>query len=53
MGRNEAYPLAADTTLTLKLEPYDLLVLADIYSLIAYYLRHRDEVRAYLKRRAE
>ena len=28
-------------------------VLADVYSVIAYYLGHRDEVRAYLKRRAE
>jgi uncharacterized protein (DUF433 family) len=32
---------------------YDTLVLADVYTVIAYYLRHRDEVRAYLKRRAE
>jgi uncharacterized protein (DUF433 family) len=32
---------------------YDTLVLADIYAVIAYYLRHRDEVRAYLKRRKE
>src|ERR1700728_3878552 len=32
---------------------YDTLVLADVYAVIAYYLRHRDEVRAYLKRRAE
>src|SRR6184192_4166816 len=32
---------------------YDTLVLADTYAVIAYYLRHRDEVRAYLKRRAE
>ena len=32
---------------------YDTLELADIYAAIAYYLRHRDEVRAYLKRRAE
>ena len=32
---------------------YDTLVLADVYSVIAYYLWHRDEVRAYLKRRAE
>lgn len=32
---------------------YDTLVLADIYAVIAYYLRHRDAVRAYLKRRAE
>jgi uncharacterized protein (DUF433 family) len=32
---------------------YDTLALADVYAVIAYYLRHRDEVRAYLKRRAE
>src|SRR5437870_7155718 len=32
---------------------YDTLVLADVHTVIAYYLRHRDEVRAYLKRRAE
>src|SRR5262245_35045990 len=32
---------------------YDTLVLADVYAVIAYYLRHRDEVRAYLKRREE
>jgi uncharacterized protein (DUF433 family) len=32
---------------------YDSLVLADVYAVIAYYLRHRDEVRAYLKRREE
>ncbi len=32
---------------------YDTLVLADVYGVIAYYLRHRDEVRAYLKRRGE
>lgn len=30
---------------------YDTLELADIYAVIAYYLRHRDEVRGYLKRR--
>jgi uncharacterized protein (DUF433 family) len=35
------------------LRAYDTLVLADAYAVIAYYLRHRDEVRAYLKRRAE
>lgn len=28
-------------------------MLADVHALIAYYLRHRDVVRAYLKRRAE
>ena len=32
---------------------YDTLVLADVHAVIAYYLRHHDEVRAYLKRRAE
>ena len=32
---------------------YDTLVLADVHAVIAYYLRHRDEVRVYLKRRAE
>jgi len=32
---------------------YDTLVLADVYAVISYYLRHRDEVRAYLKRRQE
>jgi hypothetical protein len=32
---------------------YDTLVLADVHATIAYYLRHRDEVRAYLKRRQE
>src|SRR5713226_796506 len=32
---------------------YDTLILADVHAVIAYYLRHRDEVRAYLKQRAE
>ena len=32
---------------------YDTLDLADVHAVIAYYLRHRDEVRAYLKRREE
>src|SRR5437868_1681034 len=32
---------------------YDTLVLADVHAVIAYYLRHRDEVRAYLMRRKE
>jgi uncharacterized protein (DUF433 family) len=32
---------------------YDTLELADVHAAIAYYLRHRDEVRAYLKRRRE
>ncbi len=32
---------------------YDTLLLADAHAVIAYYLRHREEVRAYLKRRAE
>jgi hypothetical protein len=29
------------------------LALADVHATIAYYLRHRDEVRAYTKRRQE
>lgn len=32
---------------------YNTLALADVYAVIAYYLRHRDEVRAYLKWRGE
>jgi uncharacterized protein (DUF433 family) len=32
---------------------YDTLVLADVHAVIAYYLRHREEVRTYLKRREE
>jgi hypothetical protein len=32
---------------------YDSLVLSEVYAVIAYYLRHHDEVRAYLKRRQE
>jgi uncharacterized protein (DUF433 family) len=32
---------------------YDTLLLADVHAVIAYYLRYRDEVRAYLKRRQE
>ena len=32
---------------------YDTLALADVHAVIAYYLRHRDAVRAYLERRAE
>jgi uncharacterized protein (DUF433 family) len=32
---------------------YDTLVLADVHAVIAYYLRYRDEVRTYLKRREE
>jgi uncharacterized protein (DUF433 family) len=32
---------------------YDTLALADVHAVITYYLRHRDEVRAYLKRRGE
>jgi len=32
---------------------YDSLALADVHAVIAYYLRHRDEVRVYLKRRAD
>ena len=30
---------------------YDTLQLADVHDAIAYYLRHREEVKAYLKRR--
>ncbi len=30
---------------------YDTLELADVHAALAYYLRHRDEVRTYLKRR--
>jgi hypothetical protein len=30
---------------------YDTLTLADVHGAIAYYLRHRDEVRAYIGRR--
>jgi uncharacterized protein (DUF433 family) len=30
---------------------YDTLSLPDVYAVIAYYLRHRDSVRAYLTRR--
>lgn len=32
---------------------YDTLALADLYSVLAYYLRHRDEVRVYLNRREQ
>src|SRR5437016_13963101 len=32
---------------------YDALLLADVHAVIAYYLRRRDEVRAYMKRRQE
>jgi hypothetical protein len=32
---------------------YDTLDLADVHAVIAYYLRHREEVQAYLKRREE
>ena len=32
---------------------YDTLLLSDVHAVIAYYLRHRDEVRAYLMRRGE
>src|SRR5262245_27380626 len=32
---------------------YDTLTLADVYAVIAYYLRHKDAVRTYLKRRQE
>ncbi len=32
---------------------YDSLALPDVYGAIAYFLRHRAEVEAYMKRRAE
>ena len=32
---------------------YDTLDLADVYGVIAYYLRHREEVASYLRRRAD
>lgn len=32
---------------------YDTLKLADVHAVIAYYLRHRDQVRAYLAHRRE
>src|SRR5262245_41941173 len=32
---------------------YNTLVLADVHAVIAYYLRHGEEVRAYLKQREE
>ncbi len=32
-------------------QSYDTLSLADVYAVITYYLRHQDEVKAYLKER--
>jgi hypothetical protein len=32
---------------------YDTLELAEVHEAIAYYLRHQDDVRQYMKRRAE
>lgn len=32
---------------------YDTLALADVYAVVAYYLRHRAAVRAYLDRREQ
>ena len=32
---------------------YDTLVLADVHEAIGYYLRHRDDVQAYLTRRKD
>src|SRR5688500_12842261 len=32
---------------------YDTLDLADVHAVVAYYLRHRDEVRSYRKQREE
>ncbi len=34
-------------------EAYSTLSLGDIYAVIGYYLRHRDEVSAYLERRRQ
>ncbi len=34
-------------------EGFDVLPINDIYAVIAYYLAHRDELNAYLKRREE
>jgi uncharacterized protein (DUF433 family) len=34
-------------------QEYDTLELPDVYAAIAYYLRHRDEVIAYLQRREQ
>src|SRR5258708_17217194 len=34
-------------------QSYDTLQLADVYSVITYYLRHQAEVKEYLKRREE
>lgn len=34
-------------------QQYPVVMLADIYSVIAYYLRHESEVRAYLARRQQ
>ena len=32
---------------------YDTLELADVYAVIGYYLKHREEAQAYLKRRSD
>jgi uncharacterized protein (DUF433 family) len=32
---------------------YDALDLADVHAVVSYYLRHRDEIRSYLKKREE
>jgi uncharacterized protein (DUF433 family) len=32
---------------------YDTLALPDVHAVIAYYLRHRDDVKSYLKRREQ
>lgn len=34
-------------------QQYPTLDLADVYAVLGYYLRHRDEVEAYLKQRLE
>jgi uncharacterized protein (DUF433 family) len=33
------------------IQAYDTLTLADLYAVLAYYLRHKDEVREYIGRR--
>ena len=34
-------------------QAFDTVELADVYAVLAYYLRHRDEVATYLRRREE
>ncbi len=39
------------TTPEMIVQQFDTLTLPDVYAVIAYYLRHRDEIEAYLERR--